>query len=154
LPSYLLLGSAVHFLLIRVSLSFLQSTLLGSNLLGDSSSGAIACLELDSGTRIGVGNQGTIVSSAVVSKWLGNTTIRVRLGQFMPIKGNSRINCSIEALSMLNGVCAATSGTSETGVPILGTRAQSRVGRVGIACNFIQKTMKDLPVVVEARGRL
>jgi hypothetical protein len=72
----------------------------------------------------------------------------------MPIKGNSRINSSIEALSMLNSVCAATSGTSEAVVPILRTRAQLQVSRVSIACNFIQKTIKDLLVVVEARGRL
>jgi hypothetical protein len=41
----------------------------------------------------------------------------------MLIKGNLRINSSIEALSMLNSVCAVTSGTSEAVVPILGIRA-------------------------------
>jgi hypothetical protein len=41
----------------------------------------------------------------------------------MLIKGNSRINSSIEALSMLNGVCAATSRTSKAVVLILETRA-------------------------------
>jgi hypothetical protein len=40
----------------------------------------------------------------------------------MLIKRDLRINGSIEALSMLNGVCAATSRTSEAVVPILGIR--------------------------------
>jgi hypothetical protein len=41
----------------------------------------------------------------------------------MLIKGDLRINGSIEALSMLNSVYVATSGTSEASVLILGMRA-------------------------------
>jgi hypothetical protein len=41
----------------------------------------------------------------------------------MLIKGNLRINNSIEALSMLNSVCAVISGTSKAVVLILRIRA-------------------------------
>jgi hypothetical protein len=74
-PSYLLPGSAVHFLLVRIRLSPLQIALLGSQLLSDSGGRAIAPLELDARAGIFLGVDGTVVSGAMLVIGLGQTMI-------------------------------------------------------------------------------
>jgi hypothetical protein len=71
LLSYLLPRSAVYFLLVRICLSPLQIALLGSQLLSDSGSRAIAPLELDARAGIFLRVNGTVVSSAMLVIGLG-----------------------------------------------------------------------------------
>jgi hypothetical protein len=156
-PSYLLLGSAIHFLLIRISLSPLQITLLGSQLLSNSSGGAIASLKLDARARIFLRNQGTVVSSAMLVIGLSQTMSGsdwVNSRQFPPIHDYLRIHGSIEALSVPDDICAATRGTSGRGVPIVGLWAQASVIRVRVAVDFVKEHMKSPPFVIKARRRL
>jgi hypothetical protein len=76
-PSYLLPRSAVYFLLIRIRLSPLQIALLRSQLLSDSSSRAIAPLELDARAGIFLRVNGTVISSAILVIGLSQTIIEL-----------------------------------------------------------------------------
>jgi hypothetical protein len=156
-PSYLLPGSAIHLLLIRISLSPLQIALLGSQFLSDSSGGAIAALELDARTRIFLRIQRTVVSSAMQVIRLGHTMSGsdwVNSRQFPPIHDHLRIHGSIEALSVLDDVCAATRGTSGSRVPIVGLWTEAKVFRLIVAGNFVEKGMKGAPLSIEVGRRL
>jgi hypothetical protein len=55
---------------------------------------------------------------------------------------------------VLDGICAATRGTSGRSVPVVGLNTQARVTRLRVAVNLVKEGMESLPIRIKARRRL